>query len=216
MFKIKFTIFVLFVFITAANYGQNQPKDFDYGKVENNRYVNSYFAFEIPVPADWFIQSKEKTENMAQLGKDMVAGDDAKMKAVFKASEINTALLLTVFKYEPGSPVEYNPCISLLAENISTYPGIKTGSDYLYQASRILAQSQIKYDYIDKNFEKEVISGTDFYTMHTEMNYLGVRIKQIYFSTIIKGFSFDVIISYVNDEQKKELLSLTNAMKFSN
>ena len=61
-----------------------------------------------------------------------------------------------------------------------------------------------------------MISGTDFYTMQTEMNYPGVRIKQIYFSTIIKGFSFDVIISYVNDEQKMELLSLTNAMKFSN
>lgn len=216
MLKIIFTeIFFLFV-VSTTTYAQVQPANFDYGKVENNKFTNSYFNFEMPVPADWFIQSKEETKNMMQTGREMVAGDDENLKAVFDASEINSAFLLTVFKYEQGAAVEFNPSISILAENLKNYPGIKTGADYLFHTSRILAQSQVKYDRIDKEFDKEVINATDFYIMHTEMNYMGLSIKQIYYSAIVKGFSFDVIISYVDEDQKNELLSLINAMKFSN
>lgn len=208
-------IFFLILIPNVCN-SQDKPKDFDYGRVENNKYVNSFFDFEISLHTDWIVKTKEQMESLTKAGKDLVAGDDSKMKAVIKASEINTANLLSVSQFERGSAVEYNPSMVLIAENTKNFPGIKIGSDYLFQTRRLLDQSQLKYDYIDKEFTKEVINGTDFYKMNAEIKYMGLNIKQVYYSTILKGFSFNVIISYINDQQKQDLLKSINSMKFKN
>jgi hypothetical protein len=202
--------------ITNGCSNQDKPKDFDYGHVENNKYVNSFFNFEISIHPDWIVQTNEQMESMTKVGKELVAGDDSKMKALLKASEINTANLLSVFQFERGSAVEYNPSIVLIAENTKNFPGIKNGKDYLFQARKLLDQSQLKYDSIDKEFTKEVINGTDFYKMNANITYGGLNIRQIYYSTVSKEFSFNVIISFTNDRQKEDLLELVNSMKFKN
>lgn len=166
------------------------------------------------LPDNWVIQSKEQTERIADVGKNLVAGEDKKLKAIMKASDINSANLLAVFQYELGSAVEYNPNIMIVAENIMNTPGIKNGSDYLFQSRRLLKQSQFQYDYLSEEFEKESINGSDFYKMYAHMYYMGLEIKQIYYSTISKGFSFNVIVSYINDDQKKTLLESINSMTF--
>jgi hypothetical protein len=206
----------LLAFIAIGCISNNRPKNFDYGHVENGKYVNSFFNFEIILPTNWIIQTKQQIEHLTNLGKDIIAGDDATMKTMVKASDINTAYLLMDYQYERGSAVEFNPNISLIAENIKDAPGIKTGSDYLFQTRKILGQSQFKYDYLDKEFEKEEINGTDFYKMNAEINTMGINVKQIYYSTVLNGFSFNVIISFINDQQKNDLLQSINSMKFKN
>jgi hypothetical protein len=163
---------------------------------------------------NWLVQSKEQTEHIANRGKKLIAGDDDNMKAVIAASEINIANLLAAFQYEVGSAVEFNPSIMLVAENIKNAPGVKKGSDYLFQAKRILENAQFKYDYLSKEFENEAIGGAEFYKMYARLNHMGLEIKQIYYSTILNKFSFNVIISYVSDKQKKELIKAINTMKF--
>jgi len=201
--------------ILCANCTTNgKPENFDYGSVTDNIYSNKYFNCTIKLPNDWIVQSKAQTERIADLGKDLVAGDDKKMKAVIKASDVNTANLLAVFQHEVGAAVEYNPSIMIVAENIKNAPGIKSGSDYLYQSRRLLKQSQFQYDYLSEDFKSESINGTEFYKMDAYLNYMGLEIKQIYYSTITMGFSFNMIISYVNDEQKNILFESINSMKF--
>jgi len=195
---------------------QIKPNDFDYGHVENGKYVNSYFDFEITIPTDWVVQTKEQMDNLTKMGSELVAGDDANLKAVIKASEINTANLLAVYQYERGSAVDYNPSFMIAVENLINAPGIKTGSDLLFQSRKLLEQSQLKYDYLDEVFAKEIINGTEFYTMNAEINYMGLNIKQIYYSTIVNRFSFTVIISFITDQQKLDLLESINSMKFRN
>jgi hypothetical protein len=138
------------------------------------------------------------------------------MRATLKASEVNTANLLSVSQYERGSAVEYNPSIVLIAENIKNSPGIKNGKDYLFHARKLLEQSQLQYNYLDKEFEKEVVNGMDFYQLNAEINYGDLTIKQVYYSTILKGFSFNVIISFTTEEQKSDLLKCFNTIKFEN
>lgn len=216
--KVKFSISVILfltIFMTICN-SQDNPMDFDYGRIENSQYVNSFFGFEITLPTDWIVQTKEQMEDMTNRGKALVAGDDSNMKAVLKASEINTANLLSVFQFERGSAVEYNPSFSIIVENIKNLPGIKTGNEYLFQAKKLMEQSQLKYDYIDKEFSKEVVNGTDFYKMNAEIKYMGLDIKQIYFVTIQKGFSFVVITTFINDQQKQDLLKSIYSMQFKN
>jgi len=143
-----------------------------------------------------------------------VAGDDENLKAIVKASDVNTANLLGVFQHEYGSAVQFNPNFLVVAENVKAAPGMRTGSDYLFQSRRLLTQSQFQYDRIDETFEKETINGTDFYKMKAEVSLMGITIRQIYYSTILKDFSFNVIISYSSDEQKDALLKVINSMTF--
>jgi hypothetical protein len=208
-----FTILLISLLAIACN-NQGKPKDFDYGRVENMKYINSYFEFEITLPDNWKVQSKEQLNKLNNTGRDLLAGDNETLKSVLKASEINSAFLLSANQYEVGSPVVYNPNLAIVAENIKNSPGIKSGSDYLFQARKLLKQSQVKYDYIDSLYSKESINKMDFYKMNTELNYMGINIKQIYYSAILKGFSLGIIISFNNDQQKTELLKAVSSLKF--
>ncbi|MGB8490018.1 MAG: hypothetical protein WCE64_03085 [Bacteroidales bacterium] len=205
---------ILIIILTSSRKSNSQPDNFDYGHVENGIYQNDYFDFNIKLPVNWVVQSKEQTENIANTGKKLVAGDDENMKAAIKASEINTANLLAVFQFELGSAVEYNPNIMIVAESVKYAPGIKNGSDYLFQARRMIEQGQFKYDYLSEKFENEKINEIEFYKMDAKLNYMGLNIKQVYYSTVLKGFSLNVIISYISDEQKETLLNSINSMKF--
>ncbi|MEM6263213.1 MAG: hypothetical protein AAGI38_11945 [Bacteroidota bacterium] len=202
--------------IGSAQQCSNSKKtaSFDYGKVKNGVYTNKFFRCTMTLPENWVVQSKEQMEQLAQAGKDLVAGDDQNLKALLKASEVRTANLLAAFEHEVGAPVNYNPNLMVTTENMMHSPGVKNGSDYLFLAKRFLKQSQFQYDYMSEEFEHEVINGRDFYKMETRLNYAGIEIKQTFYSTIVKRFSFNLIISYVNEEQKQTLLRAVNSLKF--
>ncbi len=50
--------------------------------------------------------------------------------------------------------------------------------------------------------------------MNVKMKYMGLNINQIYYSTIINGYSLGVIINFVSEEQKLELKKVLDSMKF--
>ncbi len=206
-------LLLLAVIITSCQMN-GKPDNFDYGKVENNVYSNTFFNMKMNLPSGWVVQSQEQMNNLNNAAKNLITGDDTKLKAVIKASEVNSANLLAVFQYEVGSPVDFNPNIMIVAENLKIAPGIKTGSDYLFQTRKLLKQSQLKYDELDSVFAKEVISGVDFYKMNALMKYMGLEIKQVYYSTVMHGFSLGIIISYVTDEQKAVLMKSIDSLEF--
>lgn len=211
--KIK-VLLALILLSVAPNCLSQVQTDFDYGIVANGRYTNRFFGIEMTLPQDWVVQSREQVDRMNQLGKDLFTGDDAKLKAVVKASQVNSATLLTLFKYEKGSPVTYNANMLIIAENIKNLPGIKSGKDYLFQAHRVLEMGQFKYDHVDSEFAKETINGIEFYKMNAEVTYMGIKITQTYYSTVINKFAFSFIISYASDEQKNELIYSLNSLKY--
>ncbi|WP_375560097.1 hypothetical protein ACE193_20625 [Bernardetia sp. OM2101] len=230
MFKIKsrvylkacFVILSIFMFGCASNNQTNNQKTlkkegaFDYGEVKNGKYTNSYFGLQIDIPKDWAVQSKEQIELVRNLGKEVVAGDNEMMKAIIKASEVNSATLLQVFQYELGTPVDYNSNFTIVVENVKLFPAIKTGEDYLKNVSKLLRQSQVKYNHIDEEFEKVTFSGQEFYLMNTNVEYADKSIRQKYYSTILKGFSVGIVASYITPEQEKELDNVMESLKFKN
>tara|TARA_R110000868_G_scaffold6454_3_gene36613 strand:+ start:7743 stop:8396 length:654 start_codon:yes stop_codon:yes gene_type:complete len=212
--KFKFLSILLVSLITISSYSQTKPVDFDYGKVKNNKYVNSFFNCELNIPTDWVVQTKEQIETISNKGKELIAGDDANMKAMMKTSQVNSANLLSVFQYERGAPVDYNSSISIVAENVKNLPGIKSGSDYLFQVKKMLTLSKIKFDSIAPDFKKETINNTVFYKMDAGITIMGINIKQSYYSTIVNGFSFSIVMSYTDEEQKNILLESINSLQF--
>lgn len=213
--KLNFIGLVILTILVFSCNTNNKSKAFDYGRVENGKYLNSFFGLEVDVPKGWVIQTKEQIDKMTKMGKDLVAGDDKKLKAVMKASEINSATLLTVFKYETGSAVDYNPSFTFIAENLKNLPGTKSGSDYLFQVRKLLRQSQMQYDTIDEKFTKVFIDNQEFYLMNATLPYMGMTIKQEYYATIQDRFSLGIIISFTDDEQKNELEKIIQSMKFN-
>lgn len=213
--KSKLLVFIMLAIALCSCSSGDKPNNFDYGSVNDGKYVNSYFDFEIAIPSGWSVQTKEQMDAMANTGKALATGDNEQLKAVLKASEVNTANLLSVFQYEVGSAVTFNPNFCVVAENIKNFPGIKTGSEYLFQARRFMEQSQVKYSYIDQDFVKETINGTDFYHMKATMSYMGLSIEQSYYATVKKGFAFIVIASYINDDQQQSLKEVIGKMKFA-
>ena len=74
--------------------------------------------------------------------------------------------------------------------------------------------SQLQYSYIDDVFEKELINNQEFYTMNCTIDYMGLNIKQIYYSTVIDRFCLSVLISYATDDQKRNLEKMISSMIF--
>jgi hypothetical protein len=191
------------------------PDDFDYGKIESGIYKNNYFDFELPVPANWSVQNKEQVEQIKKLSEDMIGEKNKDLASQLKASEINYASLLTVFKYALDSAVagEFNPSFALVAENLKNAPTIKSGKDYLVQAQTLMRQSGLTYSF-EPGFSSERLGNKDFDRMNVVMTVRGVDVQQSYYAILDKRFALAIVVSYGNDEQKQALKEVVSKIKF--
>jgi hypothetical protein len=205
------------VFLSIVNFTfsfAQKSKKFDYGTLTDSVYTNSYFNLKMVIPSDWYVQSKEEVKQLMKTGENVVVGDDKALKAMVKASEVNSANFLTVFKYERGAPVDFNPSFILMAENVSASPGVKSGSDYLFHTRKLMKQVQLKYTFPEEDFKSEVFGGQTFYKMKAELDISGLLVKQDYYATVINGFCLSFIASYIDEEQSAELVKVLRSMEF--
>ena len=189
-------------------------KGFDYGLVDKGHYKNDFFNFEIDLPKNWVLQSQDQKEHIMQSGENMIAGNDENMRAAIQEIDVTSANLVTVFQHELGAAVDYNPNLMLLAENLKQAPGVLTGADYLFHSRKLLTHSALKFEHIDETFKPMNIGGRTFYLMAVDLKYMGLDIHQLYCSTIEKGFSLSIILSYVSDEQKEILMQSLQSLRF--
>lgn len=213
-----YTGLLCLVFLMESCQGEAE-KNFDYGRVEDNRYVNSFFKFEIDIPKDWNVQPNEYYDKYKEEAKDLLAGDDKNLRTAIDATVINSAHLLTLFKYSTDDTYDFNPKLNITAENINDKPEFKTGKDILENTARFLKKSNlentnVQIEYIDEEFEKRIIGNQEFYIMNATFNYNGRIIKQVLYSTIIKGFSIGAVMAFTNDREKSELINIFNTVKF--
>ena len=80
--KLKLIGLLILIFSLTSCNQNGKPKNFDYGHIEDNKYLNSFFGLELTIPDSWIVQTKEQTENLSKVGRDLVAGDDKNLKAV--------------------------------------------------------------------------------------------------------------------------------------
>lgn len=211
MKNLTYLILAIFAFGCSAPQ-QNLPDEFDLGATENGLYTNSYFNLEIPFDPTWSMQDKQDLNKLIEVGRELATGDDQELKAILKASQVNTAYLLTLFKYELGAAVAFNPSLMVIAENVNSFPGIKTGKDYLFHSKKLLKQSPMDYTF-DKEVFERTIGERGFHVMEAKLNLMETTITQEYMSTISKGFSLAIVISYTTEEEKNELFQIIDKIK---
>lgn len=207
-----FLLLIISLAFSCSNQEKNLPNNFDFGKTENGLYQNKYFDMEVSFNPNWIMQDKKGMNDLLERGKILMASENKEMESVIKASMVNTAYLLSIFKYEFGSAVEFNPSFMIIAENINKIPGIKRGKDYLFHAQQQLDKSPLPYTFEKEIYEKKIgKSSFDVLTCHLEYN--NQSIIQEYLTTLSNGFSLSFILSYSTEQEKDELYELINNIK---
>ena len=203
--------FILILPVFSWSQENYLPENFDLGSTEDTTYKNVYFDMEVSFHANWVVQNQESINYLVEQGTEIIVNDDEQLKSIVKASKVNSAYLFTVFKYELGSAVDYNPSFLTVAENTINFPGIKSGKDYLFHARKLLERSQVGYSFADEI--KEIQLGkANFHIMKTELAYMNLNIIQEYVSTVVRGFSLSFILSYTNEKQRSELYEILESV----
>lgn len=188
--------------------------EIDFGTLSDSIYTNKYFGFSVKLPKDWNVQDQDVQKRLMNTGAELVAGNDKNLKAMVKASELQSVNLFATFEHPVGSPVEFNPSIMSVAELTRDLPGIKRGKDYLFQAKKMLEAGQIKVSF-PKDYYTAQLGGVEFDVMELEMSMVGMVIKQKYFVSVQKGYALCFIVSYTNDEQSAFLQTVLNSVAFN-
>jgi hypothetical protein len=207
----KAQIVVLAVLLSGC--GKQASDEIDFGTFNNSVYHNNYFGMTVAIPSDWSMQDQAAQQRLMQLGNKLVSGDDKNMKAVLKASELQSVNLFAVFKYLQGSPVPFNPSIIAIAENVSQLPGIRSGKDYHFHARKVLESSQMEVTF-PKDIYTQQLGGINFDVMEAQMSIRGMVVKQKYYATITKGYALCFIESFTTDEEQASLQKILDAVSF--
>ncbi len=191
---------------------KNLPNHFDYGSIENNTYINDFFGFRLPYNSEWSVLDKQQMSNITKAGKEMIVGDDNKLKKVVDVSSVNLAELFMIFKHELGTTTEFNPSLGINAENLNQFPNVKETKDYVVQAKNFMDQTKMNIDYRREDYEVK-IGNTSFICL--EIFNLDYNIYQDYYVTLNNGFAISMVVSYANEEDKNEINAMLDKMQFT-
>lgn len=204
--KYLFLVAFLAVFFVSCNKKQSQPLNFDYGKVENNVYNNSFFKFSIQIPPTWETLTQEQNQNLMN-------AESADKKANVEQTSVN---LLTVLQNENENPgADFYANLSVIAENLKGSDRVKNGTDYLMLTRKALDDTGIKREYPDKGTVIENINGTEFSTMRVNTVDPSLKFSQKFYTTIINGYALTFIESYSDENQQIELNKIIQTLKIT-
>jgi hypothetical protein len=114
----------------------------DDGKVTGNLYESSYFGFRVSFPKGWSAHGPQTSKRVMELGKSSLTDKKVVSNASAEEAQKRTFNLLTVFERPLGTPgAKPNRALMVIAEDVSSSPGIKTGADYLLNAQALLQKA---------------------------------------------------------------------------
>lgn len=214
--KINFSIVLALSALLLTGCGDSKQdviNEIGFGEVVDDTYTNTYFRVTVPIPEDWHAQDRKSIEEMEDLGGDLIAGDNASMRASLDAAEQNTLTLLSVFEQPIGAPVMFNPSVSIVAEKVSQFPGIKTADDYIFHSKKVLEQAAIPYTFSKDNYDEEV-GGISFRVLEAKASMQGINLTQHFYATKIKDYMFVIVASHTNDKQAQSLKDILAGITF--
>lgn len=186
---------------------------FDEGHVDGGRYVNDYFGLSMELPKGWVLQDKKEAQALMDKGVGMISKDKEEEHMLKKAMEVQTANLVTLFHYEPGSPVSFNPSFIVMAENVHSLPGIKEGKDYLFHARQLMESSRMPFTY-DGELPDMIVDGVDFQAMKMSVHSPMASVDQNYYCAVKDGFALSVVMSYQDSATADTLRSILRTTTF--
>ncbi len=180
--------------------------------ISENAVRSAKFGITAEKPKDWFVLSEELQDAIVDQGaKVATRGNDAAAGAV-EAGMARTTQIFGIFKHEPGSPVEFNPNVFAIAENVSIAPGVKTGSDYFFQFKKLAASMNAQYDFKDET--AVTIGGREFAKLDLTMTVAGQSADQSYYAARDGDEMILFIQNYKTDAERAETDAVIKSIRF--
>ncbi|MCF7958623.1 MAG: hypothetical protein K9M57_09275 [Phycisphaerae bacterium] len=193
---------------------ENPTRKVNVSTMKGNTFSNSYFNMEIECPDEWIVQSQEALDAQVEVGADIVAGDDADLKAEIKATDPQTRSLFTFARYENDSSAPFNPNIICISDNISDIPEIKNGEDYYLHFKQVLNVGRLEYRFPKEVYGQE-FSGIKFDTLETDLPLGEMMVHQKYHTAKIKDYILMFVLSYETEAQEKALDDIVKTLRFA-
>lgn len=211
----KFWVFAGLIITAAFIISCSDKKAIDFGEFENGTYYNSFFNLMLSIPDTWEVLDLESRMELMKQGGKIVAGDNRNLKAAIEAADLKSLNLLTAYEYPPGVAVSSNPGIMLIAEKIKHAPGIRRGSDYHYQAQKLMKLSRMQVSYPEDIYET-VIDGVSFDVMEAEITLgPGVVIWQRQYATIVDDYALLLALTYQDEYGLGQLEEIVGTITFN-
>jgi hypothetical protein len=205
-------ILVAALLVAGCNRGAEHKKILDLGKVENSVYSNDYFNIQVSIPEGWIVQKQEQVKEGVTEHNEKVKAENKELGEQIEAGMQQTVYLLTVFQYEIGTVVSFNPSFMLVGEKLSATASLMDARGYLTQSGELLKQSG-RYT-VDDEFTPMTIGGKQFYSMNATMNASGINLNQQFIVAIMDGYALVFILTFNDDEQLNTLQQTLASVKF--
>jgi hypothetical protein len=185
------------ILVAAAGCSGRVKHSIEQGRINGNTYANDFFGLSIEVPAGWQIASPEMKEQVTAAGEEVVAGNNPALKSAVRGSKKTTYYLLMTSQHPMGAAVAFNSNYSLMAEDISAAPGVKTGKDYLSGLQQFMSQSQMSVAYTQPPYECK-LAGETFHRLDARVTLKQTTVDQCYIVTIRNGYALALILSWTD------------------
>ena len=185
---------------------------FDYGKIENQIYSNDFFDFQINVPSSWNQIDRDAMAKATEQGLDLLVDNEQGDEKTVEAARIASAQLLNISQFPIESEVVNNATLMITADNISAFPEIQNGKDYLEHTKETFGAMGMEVQTLNDVSEK-IISNVTFHQLEIKINFGDGSISQQYISAVVKDFIFNIVLTYGNEEGKIELEKILNSYK---
>ncbi|MDQ0724988.1 hypothetical protein QF049_006249 [Paenibacillus sp. W4I10] len=190
----------------------DNSQDVELGTTQKGSYTNDYFGVSLKFPEAWEFQDAAGMNELTSASSEAIAGDDETKKKQIELSQTKTLNLLMASQY-PLDGGQVGPSAMAIAEKVSLLQGIRTGKDYLEATKKFMVDSQFPYDY--KEMTTETIGGKEMDLMQITMDPGdGSTVTQDYYSTIIEGYAFNFIFTYMDDKTKAEIDTIKKSVQF--
>lgn len=207
-----FCVIVLFSACQGESNNNTPTNKFDYGKIENQVYSNQFFNFKMDVPPSWHVTTHEEMAEITGQGMDLVAGKETETEKMVEAAKIATAQLLNISQFPINSNVANNATLIVTVDNISEFPEIRDGKDYLISTKETFSAMGMELELTDDISEK-ILSNQTFHQLGIKISFPEGSISQQYISAVKKDFIFNIVLTYGNEEGKVALEKILNSYK---
>jgi hypothetical protein len=175
------------------------------GAIDSNfEYTCSEVGWQTQLPKDWRILTKDETEKMNKDGNKAIEESTGK--------SIDMSSLKELVNLKKNSFNSFLSTIEIFDSSLGDYDKHSEEIDQVIRDT--YTDKKIKFDWREGS---EKIDHIDFHTFEIKLFKPGsdeVLLHQKVYSTLLKGYDFNMVINYNNDADKQTLLKIVEGSTF--
>ena len=211
MRRFVLALFALFLFCSVAAAQTSTP---DEGSVKDGVYSNMFFGFSYAYPKDWVVHGEATKAHIKELGKELAKETHALPEASLEVGLAHTYQLLTVFRYQLGTPgVEENALVQVVAEDVRHAPATINGRVYLLNVRGLLIKMGCQP--LQAEPVEVVFSSQKFFRLDYEQPVNGKSVHTAMLVIVSKGYALTFIFTAADQKSVDEMVKTIQTLRFS-